>query len=143
MRSTGGDLPLSAAKQPVVPPSESATAAREFPSNLKEKEARSVAMSARSLVRQPAPRYRVFTLLHTPPFATMPRFFNRFPGDSFQPLAKIEDRDAALRLVFFFRRRATRWLVDFERHLEARLLPLVPAALLLFALSDLLDDERG
>jgi hypothetical protein len=81
-----------------------------------------------------------FSTLPTP--TTTPRFFNRFLRDSFQLLAKIEDRDTALRLVFFFRR-ATRWLIDLERHLEARLLPLVPAPLLLFSLPDLLDDERG
>jgi hypothetical protein len=56
--------------------------------------------------------------------------------------AKVEDGDAALGFVVLFLGTPSR-LVDLERELQARLLPLVPAPRLLFALPDLLDDERG
>jgi hypothetical protein len=57
--------------------------------------------------------------------------------------AEVEDDHAALRLFILFFPGTPGGLVDLERKLQARLLPLMPAPLLLLTLPDLLDDERG
>lgn len=90
------------------------------------------AMSARSLVRQATPRYRVFA----------PRRRSQPPGTLGFQSAEVEDCDATLGFVFFFLWTPSR-LMDFEGQLQPRLLPLLAAPLFLFSLPNLLDDERG
>ncbi len=72
-------------------------------------------------------------------FRTSARPRRRASGTS----TEIEDRDPTLRFLVVLHGRATRGLMNFDRKLEAWLLPLVPAPLLFFALPYLLDDERG
>jgi hypothetical protein len=59
-------------------------------------------------------------------------------GDS----TEVENRDPAFGVFLFFGR-ALGGVMNLERQLKARLLALLLAPLLLFALSYLLDDEWG